>query len=49
MLLPIEFKMLNWILFTALGVFVCNLADAQHPGARVILTSKALDYGNALY
>ena len=46
--LPIEFKMLNWILFIALGVFVCNLADAQHPGARVILTPKALDYGNAL-
>ena len=44
----LEFKMLNWILFIAFGVFVFNHVGAQHPGARVILTSKTLNYGNVL-
>ena len=38
--------MLNWILFIVFGVFMFNLTDAQRPGARVILTSKSLNYGN---
>ena len=35
--------MLKW---TLMFVLVCNYADGQYPGARLILTSKALDYGN---
>ena len=41
--------MLKWTVFALLGMFVLNHAadhDAQCPGARLILTSKALDYGN---
>ena len=45
-LITVEFKMLNLILFIVFGVFMFNLTDAQHPGARVILTSKSLNYGN---
>ena len=37
--------MLNWTLLVIFGIFV-NYADSQYPGARIILTSKALDYGN---
>ena len=42
--------LLKWTLFVIFGIFVFNYpADAQYPGARLILTSKALDYGNVLY
>ena len=37
---------MNWILLVAFGAFVFNCVYAEHPGVRVILTSKALDYGN---
>ena len=41
--------MLNWTLFVVFGMFVFNHADGQYPGARLILTSKVLDYGNIKY
>ena len=37
---------MNWILLVAFGTFVCNCVEAEYPGARVIFTPKALDYGN---
>ena len=40
--------MLNWTLFVIFGIFV-DCAVGQYPGARMILTSKALDYGNTAY
>ena len=39
--------LLKWTLFAIFGMLVFNYpAGAQYPGARLILTSKALDYGN---
>ena len=40
--------MLNWTVFIVFGMTVFNHADGEYPGARLILTSKALDYGNTL-
>ena len=41
--------MLKWILFTLLWMIVSNhTIEVQYPGARLIVTSKALDYGNGV-
>ena len=41
----VEFKMLNWSIIL---MFLFNCVDAHDPGARLILTPKALEYGNIL-
>jgi len=42
--------MVNWTTLLAVcAIVVFHQTNAQYPGARLTLTSKALNYGNMLY